>query len=176
MSFLSFGKSLKTGFIVSGILSYAKYYYVCRFLFQFLYPYWQKEGIKWWGCQSFLPSVTHGDPSLTCYCSNTTEYNCMKLSQNLYDMFPSCTSYFRFWSESICGPHLANHEFCHLWTWDMGRTISYPLLLYHWIELNETFTETLLHVPIVDLFQILIQIKMEVKRCMLSNGGVGVSS
>ena len=42
------------------------------------------------------------------------------------------------------------------------------------MELNETLTESLLHVPIVHLlFKILIQFNMEVKRWMISNGGVG---
>ena len=41
------------------------------------------------------------------------------------------------------------------------------------MEFNEAFTASLLHPPIVNLFQILIQINMEEERCMLSNEGVG---
>ena len=101
----------------------------------------------------------------------------IKLSQNLYYMFPLCI-YFRFWFESIFGFHISKHGLCHLWIWGHRGPISYRLLLlYHWMELYETFTEYLLYSPIVHLLFIVVfdTNNMEFNRCMLSIWGVEVS-
>ena len=62
-----------------------------------------------------------------------------KTSQSLYYMFLMCTSYFRFWSESICwGFHIATHGLCHLLIWGhlFSITPSTPLNGIEWLSQN----------------------------------------
>ena len=65
--------------------------------------------------------------------------------------------------------------------WEHGGPISYLLLLlYNWTEFSVVFPDSLLHVLIVHfLFKILIQINLEVERCIWSNckwGGIKLVS
>ena len=89
----------------------------------------------------------------------------MKISQNLYYMFPLKTSYFLVWSRSIWGflrSKTRYLSFVNMGTGD-SSLISYFSYTTEWNWMKPS--QNLLHVPIVHLlFLILIQIKMEVKK------------
>ena len=88
-------------------------------------------------CLSFHSSFLLG-PSLICYSFSTTEWNWMKLSQNLYYMFSLCTSSLRIRSKSIWGFHMAIHGLSHLWIWGQGdpSLIQYSPIPLNGIEWN----------------------------------------
>ena len=79
-------------------------------------------------------------------------------------MFSLCTSYFRFWSKSVLGFHIAKYG---LYEYGDKGPISYLLLLYHKMKLSQIcITYSHCACPILNF-------DPEVKRGILSKGGVG---
>ena len=92
----------------------------------------------------------------------------MEFSQNLYFIFPLYTLHFRFRSISIWRFHIANVDFCHFLIWGMSTN----LLSITPAALNR-ISGILLHIPILNLlFHNLIHNNLEVRRCILFNGGI----
>ena len=118
-----------------------------------------------WGIYSYPYICCSGGTNLLSITPPTPKWSWMKLSQDLYNMFLLCISYFRFWYESIWGFDIAKHGLCYLWLF-MGTCgspshICYSLYTteWNWMKLSQNL---LMHL----IVWISIQFIIEVNRYM----------